>query len=154
MLIQPVDETEYVMRNVWPKGTYPCTIVKAEEGNSQKTGDPFFKCEVQVFHSNGGFKTITTYVMAAGKAAWQLRSAAEAFGVLEKYRAGGVDAIDFEGKNAFAKLGIEEDETGQYPPKNTIREFTSKPPKSKATNNDGPPPGHPAAADMDDTIPF
>lgn len=155
MKVSPVDEKEYAMRNVWPKGVYPCHIAKAEEGNSQKSGDPFFKCEVQIFHDNGGYRTVTAYIMAAGKAAWQLRSAAEAFGVLDKYRAGGIDAHDLEGKSAFAKVGIEEDEKGQYPPKNIIREFTNKPPKSKTVAaNHEPPPGHPAAEMVSDDIPF
>lgn len=155
MKVAPIDEKEYSMRNTWQKGVYPCTIVKCEEGNSKKSGDPFFKCEVHIFNENGNFRTITTYVMAAGKAAWQLRSAVEAFGVLEKYKAGGVESYDFEGRSAFAKVGIEEDESGQYEPKNIIREFTNKAPKAKEVSQT-PPANHPVIETpmLNDDIPF
>lgn len=156
MKIVPMNETEYSMRNVWPKGTYPCHINKAEEGNSQKSGDPFFKFEVQIFNESDNYRTIKAFVMAAGKAQWQLRSAVEAFGLLDKYHNGSVEAFDFEGKDAFAKVGVEEDKSGVFDPKNVIREFTNKAPKAKevTASTDGPPPGHPAAAPIDDSIPF
>lgn len=156
MKVAPVDEKEYSMRNVWPKGVYPCTVAKCEEGASKKSGDPFFKCEVQIFNDAGNYRTVTSYIMGAGKAAWQLRSAAEAFNVLEKYRAGELTTHDIEGKNAYAKVGVEEDESGQYGPKNIIREFTAKPPKSKATDGASAPSGHPVNDEppLDDSIPF
>lgn len=155
MKITPMDEKEYSMRNVWPKGVYPCTVVKCEEGVGKNSGSPFFKCETHIFNENGNFRTVTTYVMAGGKAGWQIRSAAEAFNVLDQYRAGELATHDLEGRSAFAKVGIEEDESGQYEPKNIIREFTNKAPKSKEPSAT-PPSDHPVntVPMINDDIPF
>jgi hypothetical protein len=83
------------------------------------------------------YRIVTTHIMAEGNASWQLRSAAEAFGVLETYRMGTLNAHDLEGKSAFAKVGIQE-ESGVYEPKNVIREFTAKAPKAQSAGGNAP----------------
>jgi dolichyl-phosphate-mannose--protein O-mannosyl transferase len=92
-----------------PKAKYPCTIVKCEDTKSQKTGDAMFIATVHIFNESGGYRIVTAYTMGEGNAEWQLRSAAEAFNVLESYKMGSINAHDLEGKSAFAKVGIEED---------------------------------------------
>lgn len=153
MNFTPINEEEYVMRNVWPKGWYPCTVQTCEEGTSQK-GNSFLKCEIDVYSATGAFKRITNYIMVDGKAAWQLRAAAEAFGLLEQYRAGALQSHEMVGKSAFVKVGIDEDKTGQYPPKNVISDYRDKLPKKAeqanvtANVNDQP------STDIDDNLPF
>lgn len=144
-----VNEDEYAMRNCWPKGWYPCKIVKCEEGRSQK-GNSYFKCENIVYNASGHQKYVTSYLNGEGAAAWQLRSAAEAFGLLEQYRAGTLTPHDLIEKTAYCKVAIEEDETGQYEPKNKIADYRDKMPK-KAGEQAVPATGKP---DVDDEIPF
>jgi len=132
MKVTPIDETEYKSRNLWPSGIYPCTIIECEEGVS-KNDNSFFKCKVQLFNNEGHTKNIFYYMLADGKAAWQLRAGAEAFNLLEKYRAGEIDADDFVGLSAYARVGQEEGD-GQYEPKNVIKEFKLSAPGGKTAS--------------------
>ncbi|CAK9249805.1 unnamed protein product [Sphagnum jensenii] len=71
--------------------------------------------------------------MAEGKAAFQLRSCAEAFGVLEQYKSGTLSEDDLKGRTGFVKLGVQVDKEGVYPDKNVIADFRkSMPGKVKA----------------------
>ncbi|MBZ5673690.1 MAG: hypothetical protein LAP61_05530 [Acidobacteriia bacterium] len=153
MSYQPIDEKEYAMRNVWPKGWYGATVVTAADSVVEQTsakGNVMFKTQIDVYNQSGAFKRITCYIIASGQAAWQLRSAAEAFGVLDQYRAGTLRPDDLKGRSGFVKLGIDEDETGQYEPKNVIADYRKELPKKVAQTMQ-----QPHSADLtDDSIPF
>lgn len=131
MKFTPISEQEYNNRNVWPAGVYPCTILNCEEGKSKNTNDGYFKCKVQLYNTDGGTTNVFYYMMAEGKAAWQLRAGAETFGLLDKYDAGSIDAADFEMREGYATVGIQE-ETAEYPAKNIIKAFRKDAPKGVA----------------------
>lgn len=136
MQFTPIDEKEYAMRDVWPSGWYAATIGDAPTSvieKISKSGNNMFQVNLIVYGENGGFKLLTAYIMADGKAAFQLREAAEAFGVLEQYREGKLTAEDLKGKSGYVKLGIEEDLTGQYKPKNKIVSYRAELPKNAVT---------------------
>ncbi len=157
----PVDEEQYATRNILAPGWYPATISNAPDGCVERlssNGNLMFETKFQVFKDDGSFRLITAYVMAEGKAAYQLRSCAEAFGVLEEYKAGNLSEEDLKGKNGYVKVVTDIDKDGLYPDKNKIADFRKsmpgtvsakdlpkfKPMKSKKE----------AEADLDDSIPF
>jgi hypothetical protein len=153
MQFTPMNEDQYAMRNVWPKGWYACEVAKCEEGKSKK-GNSYFKCDTIIFNEKGQQKYVTTYLIAEGEAAWQLRSAAEAFGLLEQYRAGVLAPHDLIGRKAFAKVGIEHDDTGQYDPKNKISDYRDQLPKKLAEKDNHTSSGSGSAPELNDDIPF
>jgi hypothetical protein len=79
---------------------------------SQKTGDAMFIATVHIFNESGCYRSSPHTLWEKATAEWQLRSPAEAFNVLESYKMDSINAHDLEGKSAFAKVGIEEDESG------------------------------------------
>lgn len=118
----PIDESEYKARNVLSAGWYPATITECMERLSNN-GNLMFESKIQVFKDDGSFRVITAHIMADGKAAFQLRSAAEAFGVLDEYKAGSLGEDDLKGKSGFVKVAVDVDASGVYPDKNKITDF-------------------------------
>jgi hypothetical protein len=153
MQFTPMNEEQYALRNVWAKGWYACEVAKCEEGKS-KAGNSYFKCDTIIFNEMGQQKYVTSYLIAQGEAAWQLRSAAEAFGLLDQYRGGTLMPHDLVGKRAFAKVAIEEDKTGQYDPKNKIGDYRKELPKKLAPKDNHAGKGATSAPELDDEIPF
>lgn len=154
--ITPISETEYKARNAWPIGWYAATVVDAPDSCIEKlsnAGNLMFVTKFQVYNDDGKMKFVTAYIMADGAAAWQLRSASEALGVLDQYRAGEIKENDLKGKSCFVKLGIEIDKDGVYEDKNVIKEFKKKMP-GKITAADIPKPTEAKASYIDDSIPF
>lgn len=160
MNYEVVTDEAYKMRGVWPKGWYAANVkypgseptVTVRKSKSELN---MFVVDFEVFNTEGALKNIRSYVMAEGKAAWQLRSAAEALGLLEAYRAGTLAADDLVGKSCWVKLDIEEDPTGQYEPKNVIRDYSDKPKGSAtASPSQSVTASASARADLDDDIPF
>lgn len=160
MQFTPINEDEYAHRGLWPRGWYAATIPTGEEDvieGISKNGNPFFKVNIHVFNETGSFRNVATYIMAGGKAQWQLRAAAEAFGVLENYKSGTLDAEDLRGRSGFVKIDIEEGDE-RYGPKNVVRNYSAAPPKSSGlpqpltARQDAAPVT--AGAIIDDEVPF
>lgn len=124
MKINPISDKEYQESrsfSVWPVGDYPCEIIKCTEKQS-KSGNNMFECLVKVFNDKGHSTNIFSYLIADGKAAWTLRSAAEAFGMLEQYKSGEISDVELLGATAYAHVVIKKAD-GQYPEKNIIQYF-------------------------------
>jgi len=156
----PVDETEYKQRNVWPAGFYAATVSDAPDGcveKLSKNGNLMFETMFLVYNDDGKMRQIKTWIMADGKAAFQLRTAAEALDVLEVYKAGTLNEENLKGRSCFVKLAIESDPNGVYDDKNVIRDFKKHVP-GKVTAADlpkvEPKTAAETAADLDDSIPF
>lgn len=152
MNFTPLSDQEYAeAKGLWKAGWYAATILDTEDGfvpfTSQK-GTQGFKAKIQVF-SGESHKIITAYIMAEGAAAFQLRSAAEAFGALDKYKSGMVLPEDFKGKSAFVRLAVEEDKNGQHEPRNAVKDYKATLPKSASSQSVQAP-----DKDLDDNIPF
>lgn len=118
----PVDEKEYSARNVWPAGWYAAEIIESVERLSQN-GNLMFETKFQVFNDDGKHRLITGYVMVDGKAAFQMRACAEAFGVLDQYKAGTLSEDDLVGKSGYVKLIVQTDSDGKYPDANKIADY-------------------------------
>lgn len=150
----PVSESDYAARNVWPAGWYAAEITESTERLSQN-GNLMFETKFQVFNDDGKHRLITGYVMVDGKAAFQMRACAEAFGVLDEYKAGTLSETDLVGKSGYVKLVVEHDANGTYPDKNKIADYKkSMPGTISAKDVPKPTSTAPSSKDLDDSIPF
>lgn len=149
MQFKPRTEKEIQEENLRPAGVYSFEIVDAKDETSKK-GNDMIKLSVRLYNTEGDdCGVISDYLLES--LAYKLRHAAVACGLEEKYVGGNITADDFIGKMGDLKLSIRKDKTGQYPDQNSIQDYVVKKDGEVA---DGPPPGHPAAASLDDSIPF
>jgi hypothetical protein len=126
MKFDPVSDEEYKGRGQWAEDWYSamiCTHADAVTEGTSKGGNRFFKVQIDVFNGSGATKRITAVIMVDGHYGWQFRSAAEAFGVLDKYHAGELGAEDLKGREGWVQLGIEKDPEGKWPDKNRIVDY-------------------------------
>lgn len=148
MRTTPKSEKELAEAGLWPAGTYDFEVLTAEDTTSRKGAD-MIKLKVKIYNDEGQSQTVFDYLLDA--MAHKLRHAAEAFGLLDEYEAGGFDAIDCEGKTGKVKIKIEKSEG--YPDKNAIADYIVTPSvvgmvkaEKKARVAGG--------GDLDDSIPF
>lgn len=118
MRTTPKTEKELAEAGIWPAGTYDFEVLTAEDTISRK-GSDMIKLKVKIFNDAGESQTLFDYILDAMPA--KLRHAAEAFGLLEEYEAGGFEAIDCEGKTGKCK--IKTDKSEGYPDKNGIADY-------------------------------
>lgn len=147
MRTTPKTEKELAEVGLWPAGTVDFEVLTAEETTSSK-GNDMIKLKIKIFNDAGESKTVLDYLLDAmpGK----LRHAAEAFGLLQEYEAGGFEAIDCEGKTGKCKIKIDKSEG--YPDKNGIADYiavvTTGSVEKKTMR------AKVAPRDLDDEIPF
>lgn len=123
MQITPKTPEEIAMDGLLPAGTYPFEVIDAEEKTS-KSGNQMIVLKTRVFH---GERTqfIDDYLLE--KIAHKLRHAVLQLVSEEAYNSGMFSADQFRNKNGWAKVGIQKDKTGAYPPKNVILDYVEKP---------------------------
>jgi len=104
-----------------PAGEYEARVVGVSNKPSN-SGAEMITLTLQIINENGkSFLVIDRFV-----ASMELKvlSAAQAFGLMEKYNAQDIDAEDFSGKAAIAAIEIEE-ASGKYPAKNVVAYYLS-----------------------------
>lgn len=152
----PVNEKEYKERNIWPNGWYAATAVDSTERLSSNN-NLMFETKWEVYHDDGRKRIITSYILAEGKAAFQLRAAAEALGCLEEYRNAKLNENDLKGKSCFVKLITDQDKEEKFPAKNVISDYRKTMPGTvKAADIQKPKPQtkKQTEEDLSDGIPF
>lgn len=151
MRVAPKTAQEIAEAGLWPAGIYDFEIIEAEDTTSKTSGNDMIKLKVKIFNESGQSQNLFDYLLDA--VAYKLRHAAEAFGLLDEYEAGGFDAIDCIGKTGQCKVKIDKDKSGAYPDKNGIADYIVTPSvvgmvkaEKKARVAGG--------GDLDDSIPF
>lgn len=142
MQFKPKSEKEISEENLLPAGEYDFEVTAAVDTKSA-SGNEMIKLQLNVFDESGNPRVIFDYLLES--MAFKLRHAADACGVIDKYESGQFVADDFMGKTGRLKLAIQKDKTGDYPDKNTVRDYIKREVAGVI------PAGHPA---LDDTIPF
>lgn len=142
MQFKPKSEKEISEENLLPNGEYDFEVTAALDAKSA-SGNEMIKLQLNVFDDNGNLRIIFDYLLES--MAFKLRHAADACGVIDKYESGSLVADDFMGKTGRLKLAIQKDKTGDYPDKNTVRDYIKREAEGVI------PAGLPA---LDDTIPF
>lgn len=149
MKITPKSEKELAEMNLWTVGEYSFEVLDAEDTTS-KAGNEMIKLKVSVFNNEGGHKILFDYLLDS--MAHKVRHIADACGLIDKYEAGSLEAIDLKGKTGVLKLKITKDKAGQYPDKNEIADYV--PGKKSDAAASKPKNGAAAEAMPDDSIPF
>lgn len=120
MRYTPKTEKEIAEEKLLPEGEYPYQISGALEKTS-KSGNDMIELTVRVFKPDGSFVLVTDYLLES--LAYKLRHAAVSCGLEKIYDAGTLKADDFIGKQGMLKLGIQKDKNGQYPDRNSVKDY-------------------------------
>lgn len=147
MRFQPMSEKEALEQNLLQPGTYDFEVISAEDKQSESSGNDMIALKLRIF-TDTGEKTVFDYLVFTEKNQFKIRRFCETTGMLSRYESGELAAEDCENRCGKAVLGIQKDKTGQYPDRNTVKEYC-KPgePTAKATTE--------ANASFDaDNIPF
>ncbi len=113
-------EKELAEENLIPEGVYPFEVIKAEAKKSKK-GNDMIEMELRIFLPDGKERTLRDWLMEA--MGFKLFHFCAYSGLSMKYEAGTLNSHDCEGRSGYAKIEIQEDKTGQYPPRNSVRDY-------------------------------
>lgn len=142
-------------------GTYPATVIKAEEKNS-KAGNPMMVVELEVFTPEGKSKFIKDYIVTGGEYPndWRLKNLAKAVGLEEN---GEINADDLQGKSMSAKIGFKP-ARGDFAESNDVKDYYKPPTEGyelppigrEEAHRPAPAPARPVAraTDDDSSVPF
>ena len=133
MKFAPKSEEEIQKANLAPEGEYDFQVVAAEDATSKK-GNPMIKLKLGIFSGNAMAWQVTDYLIEA--MAEKLRHFCDCVGLLKKYEAGSLDAIDCRGREGRVVLEIEEQ--NGYHPKNSVVNYVCKTVKPAAGAAAGP----------------
>ena len=103
-----------------PLGIYPFDVTAAENKTSKK-GNEMIQLELRVYMPDGTMREIPDWIME--KMAFKLFHFCAYTGLAVKYEQGTLQAEDCIGRSGFVKIGIQEDKTGQYPPRNSVADY-------------------------------
>lgn len=113
-------EKELAEENLIPEGIYPFEVSKAEAKKS-KRGNDMIELELRIFTPEGKERGLKDWLMEA--MGFKLFHFCAYTGLSHKYDAGTLNSHDCEGRSGFVKIEIQEDKTGQYPPRNSVRDY-------------------------------
>lgn len=150
MKFTPKTEEEIGAANLLAGGDYDFEVAKAEEKTSQ-AGNDMIALTLHIEGDEGRRHTVFDYLVGSDASMYKVRGFAEAVGLLNEYNSGEMPASIMAGRTGRAQIGID-DKNKAYAPKNIVRAY-HKPGKT-GNGASAPPKGHPAAASMDDEIPF
>lgn len=143
MKFTPKSEKELAEEGLLKPDNYDFEVLEASDEVSKKSGNPMIKLKLQVFGHDGRSIHIFDYLMEA--MAFKLRHFCDGAGILPKYEAGEVTALDCKGRTGKVLLAIQSDKAGIYPDKNVVKDY------HKASEIVG---GDSASDDDQDSIPF
>jgi len=121
-------------------GTYPATVIKAEEKTS-KAGNPMMVVEIEAYTPDGKSKFIKDYIVLGGEHPndWRLDNLAKSVGLTGN---GEVNADDLNGKSMNVKVGLKP-ARGDFAESNDVKDYY----KPEAEDN-GAPIGRDSAPDI------
>lgn len=150
MKFQPKTEKEVAEAGLLPNGAYDFEVLEATEDQSKK-GNDMVKLKLRLYDAEGSQRTIFDYLVSTDGGAYKIRHFAAATGMLDKYESGELRAEDMEGKSGSCQIAIQKDKTGQYPDKNTVRDYLADDGGAPRATPKVP---TPAGGMDDDEIPF
>lgn len=120
MQFQPKTEKQIAEESLIPVGIYPFEVSSAESATSKK-GNAMIALSLRVFMPSGAERAVKDWLMPS--MAFKLFHFCAYTGLSQQYEAGTLTAEDCIGCNGFVKIEIQEDKTGQYPPRNSVRDY-------------------------------
>ena len=105
---QPRTESEIAAMSLLPEGDYPFMITKTSDAPSKKTGKPMLTLSLLCYMTDGRSREVIDYIVpGTAYADKKLFELCKATGLLAKYQSQSLQALDFEGKEGWAKISIE-----------------------------------------------
>ena len=149
MEFQAQTEDDIATAGLIEKGEYGFEVAEAVNAQS-KSGRDMIRVKLCIFLADGKTRYLTDYLLPAMAA--KLRHFCDAAGLLPQYQRGSLCAEDCSGRTGTARISIEMDKDGKYPPKNTVQDYVIRPtkPLSSAAGNEDDQRGSGA----DDNLPF
>lgn len=147
MQVNYMTEEEYTETLLLSDGDYDFEVVEATDEVSKK-GNEMIRVKLKVFTDDGGFRFIDDYLMEAMY--FKLIHFCQATGLEETLKSGALVASDCEGK--CAKVTIKTDPAGEYPAKNSVKDYVKPESYGKATETVAT--GALSSNELNDSIPF
>ena len=143
---QPKTANEIAAQSLLPDGEYPFDISKASDAPSKSTGKAMLTLTLEVYPGGVDSKTKTVtdrIVMGNAYADKKLFELCRALGLSEKYQSGTLNAVDFESRSGWAKIGFEKgkekpDGSGNWPDKNRVNWYLKEAPGIKPVEKPQP----------------
>jgi hypothetical protein len=132
------------------KGEYAFEVLVAEDTVSKSSGASMITLQLLIFTDDGNHRKLTDYLVA--KMAAKLRHFCDATGLLPQYQRGTLCAADCEGRTGKCRIVIQEDKSGQYPPKNSVQDYVVRAAKDLTPERTAP--VTPSTSEGDDGLPF
>ncbi len=123
MRFQPKSEESIQEERLMAAGEYDFEVNSAEDTTS-KNGNEMIKLELRIWDDQGRERILTDFLLE--KMAAKLRHFSDSAGILNQYEQGAMSASACERKQGRVKIAIEEDKTGQYPPKNVVKDYITR----------------------------
>ena|ERR1700748_412633 len=134
-------------RKLWNDGTYSFKILESvtfgskihytEDTTSQKTGNPMLKLVLEVYNSHGKSIIVLNYI--TDTMVKKLYNLAHSIGRPDLFVGGELKANDLINKTGKLLLTTDKDKSGQFPDKNSVKDYIA---------------AAPASTKLDDEIPF
>lgn len=117
-----------------PDGVYGFEVANAVDGKTKEKGHPMIALTLSFFDDSGARFTIKDWLVHSDSR-WSEKKCyefANTCGLAAQYAAGKMSADDCLGRSGFAMLGIEkgkpkQDGSGNFPDRNSVKYYTSKP---------------------------
>ena len=121
MKFKPQTPEEIALGGLIPAKTIlPFEVIAAQDDIS-RSGNEMIKAELRLFQPDGKTRTMIAYLLEAMPS--QLFHFCTYSGLAIEYDNGTLKAEHCVGKKGYVEIGIKIDKSGEYPPKNIIRDF-------------------------------
>ena len=109
------------------EGIYPFIVRNVEQVVSH-AGNPMLKISLGILESKGSTRNITDYLLATDRMIFKLKHFCDAIGFEGEYAKGSFDPSLCLNRTGSARIGVQkgnqnEDGSGYYPDKNTIKDY-------------------------------
>lgn len=116
----PRKEEELNTFEIFPKGEYDFTVVKADDGVS-KVGNPMIKLALDIYAPNGKKSRVFDYLLES--LAYKLKHFCDTVGLSQEYESGIIVSDMCINRTGRCTIGIQHDKTGEYSDKNVVRDY-------------------------------
>lgn len=137
MNFAPKSEKEINEENLIPAGTYPFETMEAEAKKS-KAGNDMIELTQRVFLPDGRERSVKDWLLASP--AYKLFHYCSYSGLATQYEQGTLTSADCIGRTGYLKVIIQADKLGQYPDRNSVRDYVRPDMKPAALSTKKPEP--------------
>ena len=145
MNFKPQSDEDLSTGNLLPKGEYDFEVISAIDKVSKNNND-MIELKLLIYINGSPARQLYDYLMEA--VAYKLKHFCYGTGLNKKYDDGTLQAFDCNGISGRCKIGIKEDKTGAYPPRNNITDYVVCE-KAEKKQTQGP-----AALQAEEDLPF